>query len=112
MLCCDNKPTKRFSVIKTTKVYFMLTLHVDHPLEIIVIIQDSRDQGPSFQILQVTKMGVREPQKVLSQQLSALVKSDKTHWSEIVTWTPTPTIKRARKYTPTAYPKGRSEKIC
>lgn len=91
----------------------MLTLHVDHPLKIIVIIQDSRDQGPAFQILQVTKMRVREPQKVLNQQLSALVKSDKTHWSKIVMWAPTPTIKRARKYTPTTYPKGRrNRKIC
>lgn len=87
-------------------MYFLLTLHVDHELAIIIITQGSRDQGPPSQILYFTIMGAREPWQVFPQHLDALVKSDKNHCSEIVTWSPTPNHKESRKSNLTTCPEG------
>lgn len=75
----------------------MLTLHVDHELTIMIITQGSRDQGPPSQILYFTIMGAKEPWQVFPQHLDALVKSDKNHCSEIVTWSPTPNHKESQE---------------
>ena len=70
---------------------FLLILHIDHE-------SSFRDLGIKDHHLKycITVMGIREPRLVFPQQVDAVVKSDKTHWSEIVTWTLIPAIKKAR----------------
>ena len=56
--------------------------------------------------IDITVREIREPRLVFPQQLDAMVKSDETHCSGIVTWTLIPAIKKARNSNLTMCPEG------